>query len=380
LALYHIFISTAEISGDHYGAGIIKNLSERFPGTFRFSGLGGREMEAAGARIVRDLSTQSSIGLLEGLPYLSSSFRLAGELRKELEADRPDLFLCIDGQGRNLPLGVLAKKMGIKTAYLFPPLVFIWGAWNIRKLRWFDLLLCPFKPNYELLSAAGLPAVYTGHPFAAFAGPVDPAPFRKKLGCVEEDPLVAVMPGSRPQEIQRNTRTMLSACRLLRIRRPDVQVLVGLSHPEYETEIQAIIAEELHEAKIIEQQADDLLQAADCALCTSGTVTLQAAMHGVPHAICYSISRPSYLIAKWLLRIQQIGLPNILAGRELCHEFINDEFAAGDLQAYMAELLFNATVREKIISGLESLRNDLSGMNTWDIICDSIHSLLTRDE
>ena len=170
---FHLFISTAEISGDHHGGHVVSILNELYPGQFRFSGLGGKKMKALGVEVLYDLSTKSSVGLQEGFRFAKHTIHILKYIKEWIKNNSVDLFLAIDGQGRNLPLGQFAQKLGIKTAYFFPPLVFLWGGWNIPKLKKYDLLLCAFEANAKVLANKGAKVKLVGHPFSTYPKVID---------------------------------------------------------------------------------------------------------------------------------------------------------------------------------------------------------------
>jgi lipid-A-disaccharide synthase len=211
--LARLFISTAEVSGDVQAARLLSELNRRHPGRYEADALGGEHLRRAGANILEDLSTQSSVGLLEGIPFFFNSLGQVGRFRRLLAAGAYDLVLLVDGQGRNIPLGAHAKKLGLKTVYYFPPPVSTWGAWNIPRMRPHDLLLTPFEADHLLYERGGCASIYTGHPFAALPESWDKAAQRRRLGLRESGPLLAIFPGSRPQEIVNLTRVFVEACR-----------------------------------------------------------------------------------------------------------------------------------------------------------------------
>ncbi|MBN8218645.1 MAG: lipid-A-disaccharide synthase [Spirochaetes bacterium] len=371
-----IFISTAEVSGDVQASRLLAELHRRHPGRYQADALGGEHLRRAGANILEDLSTQSSVGLLEGLPFLLRSVGQLRRFKRILEAGAYDLAIFVDGQGRNLPLGVTARKLGIKTVYYFPPPVSTWGAWNIPRMRPYDLLLCPFEADHLLYTKAGCASVYTGHPFCALPDSWDPRAQRRQLGLPEDGTLLAIFPGSRPQEIIELTQTFLEACRLLRDGRPDLHFVLSLAHGEYREQVCDQVAHSGLPVPVVERESDRILQASDLLLTASGTATLQAAFFHVPMAIAYRVSFLTEWLARRLLKVRHIGLPNILAARTVCPEFINRDLSAPKLAAWLSKMVDDAPARRAVSDELAALRRAIAVPDPYGRMVDGIEAVL----
>ena len=377
---HRVFISAAEVSADLRGAEVIRNLKKHFPGHFEFEGLGGENMRAQGCRILEDLSTQSSIGIVESLRFVGTSLGLLRRIKKHFEKKRPQLILAIDGQGRNLPLIKLASKLGIKTAYYFPPPVFIWGAWNIKKLKKVELLLCPFKENAAVLKRHHPHVVYTGHPFSHIASPSRRAKRQAKqaLGFSQQHPVVAIFPGSRYQEITSKTAIFLKAGSLLKKRMPEVQFVLSIAHPQYRKRIASMVKTFLPETILLDKDAHRALLSADFLFTVSGTATLEACFYGVPMAIGYKISWLSYHIAKRLVKPKYIGMPNILAAKEIYGEFINRDLTVEKISRYALSVLQDKNLQQKIRLERNQLIDRIRVTDPYTALCKSIYGLLEK--
>jgi len=376
--LFRVFISTAEVSGDVHGAALIRHLNELHPGRFSFEAIGGPEIAATGTPIYRDLSTQSSIGIIEGLRFLFSSLGLFKDLRRHFRENKIDLVILIDGQGRNIPIGKEAQKAGLKTIYYFPPPVSIWGKWNVKKMLSYDLLLCPFQNDAEIYNKAGGRTLWTGHPFSLLERNPDRAAYKKKIGLNLQKKTVALFPGSRFQEIETLTGIFMKTARLLLEWDPDLQFVLSLSHPAYGKEVREWIRLSGVAISLVERQPDDVMKASDFLITASGTATLQAAYYALPMAICYKISWSSYWIYRVLVDVKYIGLPNLAAGREVCREFIQRKCNPQNLFEYAKSHLGNEAVHRETSGMLSKVREALSTPDPFARMAKGILSVLEK--
>lgn len=376
--MFRVFISTAEVSGDVHGAALIRYLNEQYPGRFKFEAIGGPEIAATGTPLYRDLSTQSSIGIIEGLRFLFSSLGLFKDLSRHFRETKIDLVILIDGQGRNIPIGKEAQKAGLKTIYYFPPPVSIWGRWNVKKMLPYDLLLCPFKNDAEIFQKAGGRTLWTGHPFSLLEKNPDRAVYQQKLGLKPGKKTVALFPGSRFQEIETLTGIFMKTARLLLDWDPDLQFVLSLSHPAYGNEVGEWIRRSGLPILLVERRPDDVMKASDFLITASGTATLQAAYYSLPMAICYKISWSSYWIYRVLVDVRHIGLPNIAAGREICREFIQRNCNPENLFEYAKSYLESEERRKETSSELAEVREALSTPNPFALMAEGILGVLEK--
>lgn len=378
---FHVFISTAEISGDIHGSHVVKILNKLHPRQFIFSGLGGEHMRSAGVNILYDISTQSSIGLQEGIRFAFSSFGILKQTKKWIKNNSIDLFLAIDGQGRNLFLGRSIQKLGIKTAYFFPPLAFLWGSWNVPKLLAYDLLICPFTPNAQYLERKGAKVIRTGHPFSTYPKSIDKKKFKKFFGLDPRKKVLALFPGSRYQEVEKLTGVFAKTADKLFRRDENLQILLALSHSSYRPiiENQIALAGVNVPIKIITEKdrSKDVLKAADFLLAASGTVTLQAAFFYLPTAIAYRISPLSTWIGSKFLKRLLFGMPNILAGEEIFKEFLNSECNPENLTNYIESILFNPQGHKLVVNKITDLVERIRVPNHEKILGNAIYNLVS---
>lgn len=357
MSLKKLLISTAEVSGDRHGAALAEAILKAYPDC-EIHALGGDALERAGAKIIRDDSTKSSIGLLEGLPYALDFARFFKDFPDLVKKEKYQALICVDGQGRNLPLVRLAKKYGLRSFYFFPPPVFIWGAWNSKVLKNCENNYCVFEPNYKHLRQKQVEAQLVDHPFCQMET-FNREAERSKLHINSKQKLICIFPGSRPQEIQLLSPVFAETVELLKKTSEKYRFVISLAHGQFEEEVKKYFPS----IPIIYNKDKELMAASDFGLLSSGTATLQAAFLALPVAICYKISFLSYWIAKLLVKVDYIGMANILAKKEICREFINKDFKAKKLKDYAVAVLEDEQVSETIKKDLKTVCASLNYKN-----------------
>ena len=333
-------------------------------------------MKSLGVQVLKDLSTQSSIGLQEGIRFVTSSARILKDTKRWVQNNAVDLFLAIDGQGRNLPLGASIQKLGIKTAYFFPPLIFLLGGWNVPKLRKYDLLLCPFAANAQVLKSRGCSVVSTGHPFSLYPQTVDKRKAKSKLALDPKGKVLALFPGSRYQEVEKLTGIFLQTAGKLKAKYEPLQILLALSHEAYRPHIEAEIRRWGVKTTIIYKRVEEVMAAADFLLAASGTTTLQAAFHYLPTAIVYRLSPLSTWVGRRVVKGNFFGLPNILAKEELFKEFLNRDCNPDSLYDYIEGVLFDKHQYQEVVRKTRRLVDEIRVPEHDILVGTAIYDLL----
>ncbi|MEZ5558384.1 MAG: lipid-A-disaccharide synthase [Pseudomonadales bacterium] len=340
-----IGILAGEPSGDSLGRGLMAELRERFPGA-RFVGIGGAGMASQGlATLVpmNRLAVNGFVDPIRRLPELIGIFRL---LLRTFARERPDVFVGVDFNVFNLLLERRLKQRGIATVHYVSPSVYAWRRGRVRRVaRAADVLLTlfPFEPAFY--AATAVRAVFVGHPLAdaidpSDAGPAAKAAARDALGLSGTGTVVALLPGSRMSEIRLLGDLFLDTARALGVALPDVRFVVPCVRPG--------VAAWLEEARrryqdlaltAYQGDARRALTACDVALVKSGTSTLEAMLLERPMVVSYRLGRASYLLVRALLRTPYVALPNILAGRPLVPELLQDAATAPALAAALVSEL-----------------------------------------
>jgi lipid-A-disaccharide synthase len=352
-----------EASGDLLGSLLIRALRDAGLDVDCY-GIAGPKMQAQGARSLFPMETLSVSGYVEVLPNLAKLLAIRNQLRARLLHDRPKLFIGIDAPDFNFTLETKLKRAGIPTVHFISPSIWAWRRDRIKKIRRavsHMLLIFPFEE--AIYREEGIPATYVGHPLAhALPEKPERLPARAKLELEADGTYFALLPGSRQKEVMRLADLYLETAKRLFAERPDVRFLVPLATGEtrdlFEQAIERAEAWDLP-IRILFGHAHDALQAADGALVASGTATLEAALLGCPHVITYKVSWLTYQIMKRKAYLPWVGLPNILAGRDLVPELLQDKANPEALAAACLRLLTDTERTKAMLAAFDDIRANL---------------------
>jgi lipid-A-disaccharide synthase len=365
-----LLIVAVEASADLHGASVLEALRALRPG-LRVFGAAGPRMRAAGCEALVRAEDLSVMGLAEVIPAIPRILRALSTLRRAAEGRRPGAALLIDSPDFNLRLARKLRGMGVPVVYFIGPSVWAWRTYRVRQiardvLRM--LVILPFEAPFY--ARHGVRAVYVGNPLAdELRGLLPTAPtqtradgratLRRKLGLDPTRPVLALLPGSRRQEIRRLWGPMLGAARLLLAQRPALQFLV----PVAPTLSRALLQEQADRASVpitwVDGRAPEALACADAAAVASGTAALEAALAQVPSVVVYRMAWLSWLVARLLVRVRFAALPNLLAGRALVPELLQRDCNSERIAAELAGLLDGGPDREAQLAGLRALRDEL---------------------
>ncbi|MCX5766559.1 MAG: lipid-A-disaccharide synthase [Gemmatimonadetes bacterium] len=347
-----ILILAGEASGDLHGAKLAEQLRVLRP-ELTLTGTGGTRMAAAGVELLEQV--EGVVGFVEVLRHIPAHYRLLQRIKERLRAGHVALVILIDYPGFNMRVAAAARDAGVPVLYYITPQVWAWREGRLATMARVITKAAVILPFEEaLLRRHGVDATFVGHPLLDRSGNLpDRAAARAKLGLSPEGELLALFPGSRPQEILRHLDDFLSVARALEALRPGLKVVVSVA-PTITLDASRI------PYPMVASASFDVLRAADVALCKSGTTTLEAAVAGCPCAIVYRTSAVSYAIAKRLVKIKHIGLLNIVAGREVAPEFVQDAFEPSRVAAALSPL-FEAASPERVamLAGLDAVRASL---------------------
>ena len=347
-----VYVVAGEKSGDKQGALLMQEMLSHRP-DIEFVGLGGSRMHAVAPQGVEDWAEQAAvIGVVEVLKHARFFMRRLREMTERIAADQPAALILIDYPGFNQRLAERVKKLcpHTKIAWFIAPMVWAWHKSRIPRLaRILDLMLCTFPFEKPLFEAAGLRTEFVGHPLA------DDILATRREG-VREQGLIGLFPGSRVREIERHFPVFLALVQQLRTLHPEWQVETSASSPKLE----AMMLRMAQRAGVPAEQLNirvgnyhDLMDRAEAALVTSGTATLEAALHGLPFALVYKVAWGTYILARMVLTIKYIGMVNILADSPVTRELIQHEFNVPNCISELEKLMTPGT-RAEVISGMHS--------------------------
>lgn len=330
------YLIAGEASGDLHGANLIKALHEQ-DATATFRVWGGDLMEAAGAKLVKHYRELAFMGFIEVLFNLRTILNNIAFCKKDIEQFEPDALIFIDYPGFNLRIAKWAKKKGIKTHYYISPQIWAWKEGRIKSIKRdvdFMYVILPFEKDfYE--KKHKMPVHFVGHPLIDAIydrKQVNPEQFRKE-NQLDERPIIALLPGSRKQEISKMLRVMLSVVDAFK----EYQfVIAGAPSQESSFYSEFIDNEQVH---LLLNKTYDLLSLSNAALVTSGTATLETALFKVPQVVCYKGNRISYEIAKRVIKLKYISLVNLILDKPVVTELIQTEFNTNTLKKELTKIL-----------------------------------------
>lgn len=353
------YIISGEASGDLHGSNLIKELKAIDSGA-AFRCWGGDLMQAQGAELVKHYRELAFMGFTEVLMNIRTIFRNINFCKKDIAEWKPDVLILIDYPGFNLRIAEWAKKEGIRVFYYISPQIWAWKQSRVHKIkRIVDhmFVILPFEA--EFYNKFEYKVHFVGHPLLdaiAVRNTHKPSfeDFAAKYG-LENKPVVALLPGSRKQEIS----TMLPIMLSVRNDFSEYQFVVA-GAPSQSKEFYSKFLDGTG-VKIIYNETYSLLQQSSAALVTSGTATLETALFGVPEVVCYKGGYISYQIARRLVKVKYISLVNLIMDREVVKELIQDDLNETNLKAELKKLLHDKAYRQGMLNDLEQLRQNLGG-------------------
>jgi lipid-A-disaccharide synthase len=352
---------TGEASGDLHGANLIKAARLLDP-QLAFCGVGGERMAQAGCEIIIPSSALAVMGLVEVVRHLPRIWGVFQRLKKLLFSnDPPDVLILIDSPDFNLRLAKQAKKAGIPVLYYVSPQVWAWRKGRVKGIsKVVDRLaaIFPFEPDYY----RGYPidARYVGHPLLDEVLDVcAPDDYRARYQLDSSVPLIGLFPGSRGNEIKYSFPTIVATAKLLSSAHPQARFIVPVAPGVDVAHLRNQLDNAGVEVTFVSDNIYDTAAACDAILCVSGTVTLQIALVATPMAIMYKVAPLTYAIGKHLVSVEHIGLPNIVAGKTVVQEFIQEAANPHVLFAEIDKILTNETYRQKMHQELSAVREKM---------------------
>jgi lipid-A-disaccharide synthase len=354
-------IVTGEASGDLHGGNLIRAARQLDP-ELSFFGVGGRCMAEAGCEILIPGEELSVMGLVEVIGHFPVLYRAFQRLKAILHGtERPHLLITIDFPDFNLRLAKEAKKAGIPVLHYVSPQVWAWRRGRVKKIaRVVDRLaaILPFEPAYY--QGEDIEVEYVGNPLVDEAhvslGRDD---FLGRLGIDPLDPVIGLFPGSRRNEVRFILETILDAAELILQHNPRTRFLLPVASTLTDALFEEKLAERDLPVTLIHDSLYDTANACDAVLCVSGTVTLQTALVGTPMAILYKMAPLTYAIGRRLVRVENVGLANIVAGERVVREFIQDEATPAALAAEILHILDDGDYNAKIRRGLAGIQKKI---------------------
>jgi len=355
-----IFISAGEASGDLHAAGLISEL-KRIDGSYEFWGLGGDRLRSEGTETAYDITDLSTMGFAEVLKKIPFFRNVYHSIISRFEMEKPDAAILVDYPGMNFKFAKRLDRMGVPFVYYIQPQAWAWNKRRIRKMRKWNakfISILPFEP--EFFRKNGLEVEYYGHPLVDKSTPdLRRGRFRREHGVKKNDFLIAVLPGSRLQEIKSILPTALEAIKKVRDKHAQVRIICRPFDQHQNILYEQIIERIKLNVEVYNGNLHNLLNAADLTLVTSGTATVEAAISRSPAIVMYKTNQMTYLIARSLIRVKNIAMANLIAGEEVYPELIqsklNRKRLAKEIRRFIEDDAFSRDVRVRISKVAELL-------------------------
>jgi lipid-A-disaccharide synthase len=373
-----ILLSAGEASGDQHAASLFMELKKLIP-SVQAIGMGGAAMREAGVEIRYDSTSIAVIGTVEVIKHYAEIRRALTLMKAIAIKEKPDLLICVDYKEFNFRLGKAAKAAGIKVLFYVSPQVWAWRPGRVKKYGAavdHMAVIFPFEvPFYE---AHNIPVTYVGHPLAGKVVPTvskadalqefglnDLSPmgkspltplFQSGESVCETGPIIGLLPGSRANEIKRLLPVILATVEQLHQRFPDARFVLNQASSVSDKTLEPYLANCKVAIKTIQGRNYDVLQCCDAVITVSGTATLEVALAGVPMAIIYKLTPITYWLGRLLISIKFIGLPNILAGKGIVREFIQQDANANNIAMEISKIVEDKDYANEIRGNLRKVK------------------------
>jgi len=355
-----ILIISGEASGDMHGANLARELMQQDP-SLDICGVGSRRMREAGVRMIADASEISVVGATEVLTHIGAIYTVYARLKRFLREERPSLLVLIDFPDFNILIGKVARKLGIPVVYYISPQVWAWRKGRIKTIAGLvKAMIVIFPFEVELYEKAGVDTRFVGHPLVdVVTSAFTREQARQQLGLESGKRTVALLPGSRRKEIATLLPAMLGAAALIQKEFPNLQFILPVA-PTLKVEfVKTFVDTSGISVRLVDGRVYDALKASDAAMVTSGTATLETGLMAVPMVIIYKVSRLSYFIGIRLVDVKHVGLVNIVAGKDVAPELIQDAVTPERIAEGISVLLRDPAHALQVKTELEKIKTKL---------------------
>lgn len=374
-----VFIISGEESGDLHGASLIHAL-RRIDPSISIHGMGGTRMKEAGL-VGPDSRGVSVVGVVEVLEKLPAILRTFKEIKSGLAAESPDALVLIDFPDFNLRVAKEAKRLGIPVIYYISPQVWAWRKGRVGKIAGLvDRMLVVFPFEVGIYKAAGVDVEYVGHPLSdTVVCALTRQEARAALGINAEGTIISILPGSRTGEVRRLLSTMLRAAEQIQKRLVEKPVFLLPAAGSIDDRVLAgFLKETFADVRVMRGAMYTALRASNAAIVASGTATLETALIGTPMAIVYKMAALSYGIARLLVDVEFVGLPNIVAGRKVVPELIQDKATPESISSEIIDIILDAGRAERIIKGYAEIKEKLGSGGAADKAALAVFDLIKK--
>lgn len=368
-----IMISVGEASGDLHGASVAHALKNIQPNIKMF-GMGGQAMQEAGVEIIYDIADLGVIGFVEVIKNLPRLFKLRDNLAELMEQERPDALVIIDYPDFNMRLAKIAKEKGIPVISYISPSVWAWRKGRAKEVANIVAKVAAIFPfEADVYREAGANVTFVGHPLLDIVkATMSKTEAYKYFIADAGKPVVLLLPGSRQQEIMSLLPVMLAAAEKIVAKVPECQFFLPVASTISREMLQSIIDQYKITVVLTDKHTYDLMNIANVAIAASGTVTLEAALLGLPTVIIYKMAALTYLLGKLLVKIPYISLPNIIAGRKVVPELLQYAVTADNIANEIIPILLDAHLHQVMVQDLEEVQQKLGAAGAVERVAKEI--------
>lgn len=371
------YIIAGEASGDLHGSNLVASIRQKDPGA-KIRAWGGDKMRKNGANVVKNYHDMAFMGFVEVLMNLRTILKNINICKKDITEFNPDAIILIDYPGFNLKIAKWAKKKGFKVFYYISPQVWAWKrrrVYTIKKVV--DKMLCILPFEKKFYDNYDVDCQFVGHPLLdeiAKVEPVDKKKFYKANRLNPKKEIIALLPGSRKQEVSRMLTVMLEVVKMF----PNYQFVVACAPSLPVSYYKKIIGEKAN-VRLVLNRTYQLLQLSSAAVVTSGTATLETALLDVPEVVCYKANKVSYIIARHLAKVKYICLVNLIMDRLVVKELIQDDMTANGIRDELQSLLNSSKRQKKLLEEYEELKYVLGNAGASDRAAETIISYIKKN-
>lgn len=374
-----VMIIAGEASGDLHGANLVREVLKR-DSSIAFLGIGGSRMREAGVDTLVDASDMAVVGLVEVIAHFPTIFSAFKRMKQILLTEPPDLLILIDYPDFNLRLACVAKKAGVRVLYYISPQVWAWRVGRVKKIgRLVDHMAVVFPFEVPFYERENIPVTFVGHPLVDSVRPLfSKVDARKRFELDPGGKVVGLFPGSRKQELRNLFPVILQAAELLKKRFPEIQFILPLASSLKRADIDPFLESVDFPVSVIEGMTYDVIQVCDSIITVSGTVTLEIAMLCIPMVIIYRVSPLTYAIGKRLIKVDHIGICNIVAGERMVKELVQDEARPGRIADEIEKIIRDPEYDGAIRSKYNMMRERLGGGGCSAKVADIALTMLNQ--
>lgn len=372
-----ILIIAGEASGDLQAAHLVKSLKSINPNIEIF-GIGGIQMKKQGVEVIYDIVELAVVGFIEIIKHLATFKKILSKLVILLDRRRPDAVILVDYPGFNLRFARYAKEKNIPVIYYISPQIWAWGKKRIEEIKkYVDRMVVIFGFEEELYKEAGIKVSFTGHPLLDIVKPAwKKEATVKHLHLRHNSVKITLLPGSREKEVKRHLPEMLKACEKIKARLPNVEFILSRRKELDRTIYNNIISSSTIKPHSLENKPYEIMDIADLVIVSSGSATLETAIMQKPMVIIYKTSFITWLLARGMIKIPDIGLVNVVARKRIVPELVQFQVNASNIAKESLKILENKKMQEDIKEALKKVREKLGEKGAADRAAHLIQKLL----